>query len=109
MLGVIDNDMLQGGSGNDELEGGEGADSLVGDSGNDTILGENGNDTIVGGTGADSMIGGNGNDSISANFYNGPDGDAGDRIWGRFVGQNKDMGDTYTDSGQGDFEDGNPV
>lgn len=75
LIGLVNEDELQGHDGDDYIVGGEGNDHVLGNGGNDIVLGDNfvqvptpgnqWNDTVSGGSGNDFLIGGIGNDSLS--------------------------------------------
>ena len=90
-------DLIYGGAGSDKIKGGTGHDVIKGAAGADTIFGQAGLDTIYGGDGDDSIRGGSEGDEIK--------GGAGrDRLYGEeggdvILGQ---KGGDYIHTGKGD-------
>jgi Ca2+-binding RTX toxin-like protein len=64
IIGTIEADDLDGGTGDDRLEGDIGDDSLLGGSDNDRLEGGSGADTLRGDAGADTLLGGADNDHL---------------------------------------------
>lgn len=73
--GIVQSDLLIGGTGNDVLDGRSGNDILAGLAGNDTLRGGNGNDDLLGDFGNDIADGGEGNDEVDG-------GDGNDQLAG---------------------------
>jgi Ca2+-binding RTX toxin-like protein len=56
IIGLLQNDMLIGGTGNDTLVGNQGDDIIYGDEGDDTLLGNEGTDYLFGDAGRDRFV-----------------------------------------------------
>lgn len=73
LMGLGDDDEIDGGRGNDTLNGGTGSDIIMGGDGNDTLIGGGGVDTMIGGAGDDVMRGGAGVDTFVFGASSGTD------------------------------------